>query len=121
MFFSKVARMIAILGLLLGLVNIGIAALVISQPTPEQREAALKAFMPSYSTTGEAIDRAIYVILGSIALGTLAEIGILSGRKADAPSGSKMTAKPREPNTYDPYPPEKESVSVSSLKPFRRD
>lgn len=31
----------------------------------------------------------------------------------------RTTSKPHEPETYDPYPPEKESVSIGSLKPFR--
>ncbi len=88
MFFSKLARVIAVLGLVLGLVNTGIVVLVITQPTPEQRDAAFKAFIP-YSSTGKALDRAIYVILASLALGTLAEIGILTGRKVDTLSGPR--------------------------------
>jgi len=77
MIFSKIARILAIVAIALGLVDIMLA---ISVATMEPYETARARYLGN-STPGEKIDRGIYTILFAVALGTLAEIN-LSIRKA---------------------------------------
>ena len=77
-FFSHVARVIAILALVLGILQL-MVALSIANEWMGLSAADLGRYTGA-ATTGQAIDRDIYQILGALALGTLAEIG-LANRK----------------------------------------
>lgn len=78
MFFTKTARIIAWLGFLLGAFQVVTGfALAITDS-----DAALVSRYLGTRTTGEAIDRGVYMLLVSVALGTLSDIG----RKVSASS-----------------------------------
>jgi hypothetical protein len=68
MFFSWVARIVAIAIVVLSVIRIGTALLIIDA-SPEVKEYVLRG-----RTTGQEIDRGVYGLLVAIALGTLAEI-----------------------------------------------
>ena len=78
MFFSHVARIVAILALVLGILEV-LMGLTIANEWMGIRAADLGRYTTA-ATTGQVIDQGIYVILGAVALGTLAEIG-LANRK----------------------------------------
>ncbi len=76
MFFTKIARALAWIGFLLGLAILGLAIFGGTQPD-------YIVFAERYlgtPNTGEAVERAIRIILISIALGVLAEIGTALSR-----------------------------------------
>ncbi len=78
MFFSHVARVIAVLALVLGILQV-LIGLSIANEWMGLSAVDLGRYTGA-ATTGEVIDRGIYAILGAVALGTLAEIG-LANRK----------------------------------------
>jgi hypothetical protein len=82
MIFSNLARLLAIVGGVLGpfnaLLGFGIATEFIGP-----YEAALARYAPGRSSSGQLINQGIYIILGAVALGTLAEISF-SIRKRSA-------------------------------------
>ena len=69
MFFTKTARVLAIVALVFGLLNILMGLSVVGVEPKEDRVLILGSKSP-----GQVIDRGIYTILFAIALGTLAEI-----------------------------------------------
>jgi hypothetical protein len=73
MFFSKSARILAILAIAFGLLRVLIGFGVANIEPTEEREFARARYIGSKSP-GQAIDQGIYTILFAIALGTLAEI-----------------------------------------------
>jgi hypothetical protein len=77
-FFSHVARVIAVLALVFGIVQV-LLGLSIANEWMGLSAADLGRYTTT-ATTGELINRGIYLILGAVALGTLAEIG-LANRK----------------------------------------
>jgi len=72
MFFTKLARIIAILALAFGIARVSIGFYVAFIEPKEAREAAGARYIGSKSS-GEAIDQGIYIILFAVALGKLAE------------------------------------------------
>jgi hypothetical protein len=78
MFFSHVARVIAVVALVFGILEV-LLALSIANEWMGLSAADLGRYAAA-ATTGELINRGIYAILGAVALGTLAEIG-LANRK----------------------------------------
>jgi hypothetical protein len=78
MFFSHVARIIAVLALVFGIIEV-LLGFSIANGWMGMSAADLDRYAAA-ATTGEVINRGIYVILGAVALGTLAEIG-LANRK----------------------------------------
>jgi hypothetical protein len=68
MFFSKLARILAVIAFVVGLLSalLGTAAVMGSWGSDE---------IVRYFTPGKGIDRGIYAVLFAVALGTLAEIG----------------------------------------------
>jgi hypothetical protein len=78
MFFSHVARVVAVLGLVLGTLRV-LMGLIIANEWMGISAADLGRYTTA-ATTGKVIDQGIYAILGAVALGTLAEIG-LANRK----------------------------------------
>ena len=78
MFFSHVARVIAVLALVFGILEI-LLGFSIANEWMGLSAADLSRYAAA-ATTGEVINRGIYQILGPVALGTLAEIG-LANRK----------------------------------------
>jgi hypothetical protein len=79
MIFTQLARIVAVLAFLYGIGNI-LMGLSIAAETVAPYEVALKRFASWASSSGQVIDRGLYMILFAIGLGTLAEIG-LSVRK----------------------------------------
>jgi len=77
-FFSHVARVIAILALVLGILQV-LMGFIIANEWMGMHVADLGRYTTA-ATTGELINRGTYLILGAVALGTLAEIG-LANRK----------------------------------------
>jgi hypothetical protein len=73
MFFAWFGRTVASLMLLFATLRILIAVSIASDWVGP-REEAIKRYLGSVKTTGEAIDKAVYVIFLAIALGVLAEI-----------------------------------------------
>jgi hypothetical protein len=78
MFFSHVARVIAVLVLVLGAFQV-LLGFSIANEWMGMSAADLGRYTTA-ATTGKVIDRGIYGILGAVALGTFAEIG-LANRK----------------------------------------
>jgi hypothetical protein len=76
MVFSKLARLLAIACLVLGLLSLTFGLSVATGALGPYDEVVAR-----YGTSGRAIDRGIYTILVAVALGTLAEISF-SLRKA---------------------------------------
>jgi hypothetical protein len=70
--FTKLAKIVAYLGLVLGTLRL-VSAFWIATLPDEQRLQATRAYLGG-GTTGSYIDQAFYVILFCIALGTVAEI-----------------------------------------------
>ena len=78
MFFSHGARVIAVLGLIFGALQV-LMGFAIANGWGGIGEDDLSRYTTA-PTTGAVIDRGIYMILAAFALGTLAEIG-LAARK----------------------------------------
>lgn len=70
--FTKLAKIVAYLGLVLGTLRL-VSAFWIATLPDEERLQATRAYLGG-GTTGSYIDQAFYVILFCIALGTIAEI-----------------------------------------------
>jgi len=82
MFFSHVARIIAVLALVFGILEV-LLGFSLANGWMGLSAADLGRYTTA-ATTGTVIDRGIYAILGAVALGTLAEIG-LANRKSRGP------------------------------------
>lgn len=78
MFFSHVARIIAVLALVFGALQV-LLALSIANEWLGTSAADLGRYTTA-ATTGEVIDRGIHQVLVALALGTLAEIGLANRR-----------------------------------------
>jgi hypothetical protein len=81
MFFTKAARIIAIVAIVLGLLRVLVGNYVAFHK-PEGRDLVQSRYLGS-STSGQAIDQGIYIILFAMALGTLAEISFQIKRVHD--------------------------------------
>jgi len=73
-FFTHLGRVVAILVLIVGISNITSGFLVASEAIGPYQET-LARYFPGRSSTGQVIDRGIYYLAFSIALGVLTEIG----------------------------------------------
>lgn len=73
MFFTKLARIVATLALVFGLLRVLMGGYVALIEPKEARDAAAARYIGSKSS-GQAIDQGIYVILIAVALGTLTDI-----------------------------------------------
>lgn len=73
MFFSKSARVFAIVALVFGLMDFLRGNLIAFELILPYHEA-LARYAPGKSSSGQVIDRGIYTVLFGVALGTLAEI-----------------------------------------------
>jgi hypothetical protein len=73
MIFTNLARIVAWLALVFGALRLAVGYGIATRSLGEYG-AALARYAPDASSSGEVIDRAIYVIIFAIALGTLAEI-----------------------------------------------
>jgi len=87
MFFSKSARILAILAFVFGLLSILNGLLVLGIEPKEARVLYLGSKSP-----GQVIDRGIYTILFAVALGTLAEISFSMRKGSTAPIGQGASA-----------------------------
>lgn len=74
MFFSHGARVIAVLGLIFGTLQV-LKGVAIANEWAGLSKDDLSRYTAA-ATTGEVIDQGIYVFLAAVALGTLAEIGL---------------------------------------------
>ena len=73
MIFSKLARLLAIVGLGFGVLRVLMGyAIATGQVGPYAD--ALARYAPGYASSGQVIDKGLYTILVAIALGTLAKI-----------------------------------------------
>jgi hypothetical protein len=79
MFFSHLARILAVIGIIFGTLRI-IIGVQIAQGTLSSD--ALTRYAPDSSSSGEVIDKGVLVVLVSIALGTLAEISFSIRRRS---------------------------------------
>lgn len=91
MLFSHGARVIAILGVILGALRV-LMGLSIAFGWGGLSPDDLSRYTTA-ATTGEVIDKGIYTILAAVALGTLAEIG-LAKRGQGAISSLENSATP---------------------------
>ncbi|WP_069877231.1 hypothetical protein [Bosea sp. BIWAKO-01] len=82
MFFTKLARFLAGLALVFGLLRVLMGFGVATIEPKEAREAATARYIGS-KTAGQAIDQGIYTILLAAALGTLAEIGFSLRKRSE--------------------------------------
>ncbi|MGE3987503.1 hypothetical protein [Pseudorhodoplanes sp.] len=73
MFFAWLGRILAILILIFALFKIAVA-LAIASDVLGPYDAALARYFPSAKSTGQVIDKGVYAVILSIALGILAEI-----------------------------------------------
>lgn len=73
MFFAKLARSIAALALVFGVIRLLTGVYVASIEPQEARQAAAARYIGSKSS-GQAIDQGTYAIIFAVALGTLASI-----------------------------------------------
>lgn len=75
MLFTFLGRILAWLAVVLGSFRIGMGFFVASfYDDPEQYTFAVKRYLGSVSSSGEAINQGIYVIVIGIALGVLTDI-----------------------------------------------
>lgn len=74
MFFTKLARIVAFIALILGAFQIAVG-FAIANDMLGPKQAAIARYLPTSTTVGEAIDKGTYIVIFAIALGTLAEIG----------------------------------------------
>ncbi|MBR0827059.1 hypothetical protein JQ596_16075 [Bradyrhizobium manausense] len=95
MFFSKLARILAILALVFGLLRVLTGFVVAGIEPTEVREAARARYIGSKSS-GQAIDSGIYAILFAVALGTLAEISFSTRKGSTASAGQGASAMRQE-------------------------
>ena len=82
MFFSHLARIIAWLAFLFGLANLAIG-IAIATGYIGPYEAAVARYTGA-ETSGDAIDRSLYVLLFAIALGAIAEMSFNLRKSANA-------------------------------------
>lgn len=75
MFFSHVARVVAVLALVMSIIEVLMGLSIANEWIGSA--ADLDRYTTA-ATTGQLIDRGIYKILVAVALGTLAEIGLAS-------------------------------------------
>jgi hypothetical protein len=80
-FFSHVARVVAILGPVMGIIEV-LMGLSIANEWGGLSATNLGRYTGA-ATTGELIGRGIYKILAAVALGTLAEIGLASRKNRE--------------------------------------
>jgi hypothetical protein len=73
--FSYLARLLAILGVVIGVLRILLGLSIAHEWLGPYRES-LSRYAPNATSSGEIIDKGVYTILIAVALGTLAEIGI---------------------------------------------
>lgn len=78
MFFCRFALVVAVLVLILGLVQAA-AGFWIASLGPDEMQAYLRRYSTA-RTTGEMIDRSLFMILIAIGLGALSEIGLAVNR-----------------------------------------
>jgi hypothetical protein len=72
--FSHVARILAVLGVILGALRILVGLSIVNGWMGLTADDLGR--YTTAATTGEAIDKGIYVILASVVIGTLAEVGL---------------------------------------------
>lgn len=83
MFFAHAARVLAVLALLVGLAQLALGFSIATGMVGPYDEALAR--YTTANSSGEVIDRGIYLAVFAIALGTLAEIGLtLRKRMASA-------------------------------------
>ena len=73
MFFTFCGRLVAVLAIVIGVLGIAIGFFVAGLDGAAYQEA-LARYLPTSSSSGEAIDKGIYRLIFGIALGTLTEI-----------------------------------------------
>lgn len=73
MFFSRIVRIVAVLGLAAGVLKI-LSGLSIATEMFGPYEENLRRYGGAAASSGEIIDRGLYVALVSLALGVLSEI-----------------------------------------------
>jgi hypothetical protein len=78
--FSHGARIIAILGVVIGALRV-LMGLAIANGWGGLSADDLSRYTTA-ATTGEVIDKGIYVVIAAVALGTLAEIGLTSRKNS---------------------------------------
>lgn len=81
MFFTYLTRIVSILAFAFGILEV-LLGLAIANGVIGPYEGALARYTTA-SSSGQVIDRGIYTILVSIALGTLAEIGFAARKAAN--------------------------------------
>jgi hypothetical protein len=87
MFFTHVGRIVAILAVLFGALRL-VIGIMIANELMLPYEAALARYAPGASSSGEVIDKGIYMIIFGIALGIATEISYALRAKC---SGSQPT------------------------------
>jgi hypothetical protein len=92
MFFSHVARIIAVLALVLGILQV-LMGFSIANEWMGLSVADLGRYTTA-ATTGEVINRGTYLILGAVALGTLAEVGLANRKNQRQPAGTASNPPP---------------------------
>jgi hypothetical protein len=75
MWIAKLARIVAVISLIVGLLYLAIGFSIATEVIGPY-EYAMARYLPGKASSGEAIDVGIYTFLASLALGTLAEIAL---------------------------------------------
>jgi hypothetical protein len=75
MIFTNLARLIAFLGAVFGALQILMGVSIAEEWMLPYREA-MERYAPGSKTSGEIVDRGIYIILIAVVMGTLAEISL---------------------------------------------
>jgi len=82
MFFTKSARILAVLALGFGLLRVMMGFSIAWTEPAEAREAARARYIGGKST-GEVIDKGIYTIFFAVVLGTLAEVSVSLRKRSE--------------------------------------
>jgi len=84
MIFTLLGKVIAWLALIVGSLRVGMGFWIASIDDPVRYAFAVKRYLGSVSSSGEAIDRGMYTVLFGIALGVLTEISTSVRKRRDA-------------------------------------
>ena len=80
MFFSHLARILAVIGIAFGILRV-VTGFLIAEGELGTYADALARYAPGSASSGEVIDKGALTILAAIALGTLAEISFAVRRR----------------------------------------
>ncbi|MGO4440286.1 hypothetical protein [Rhizobium sp. RAF56] len=74
--FTKIAQVLALLAVVSGVIGIVVGFVIATGVTGWSYEQALTRYGGGATSSGQVIDRGLYLLLFGVALGTLAEISL---------------------------------------------